>query len=86
MSRQRSVVPEGPGVRGDVDRVLAQRGERHDLQRALVGRGENDEAAAPSWCARSQFAAVTHHRSPGISPGNMNCGIGVVRSLPMRRW
>jgi hypothetical protein len=40
-------------------------------------------AAAPSWCARSQFTAVTHHRSPGVSPSNRNCGIGVDRSLPM---
>jgi AcrR family transcriptional regulator len=43
-------------------------------------------AAAPSWCARSQFTAVTHHLSPGTSPGNLNCGIGVDRSLPMFRW
>jgi AcrR family transcriptional regulator len=43
-------------------------------------------AAAPSWCARSQFTAVTHHRSPGTSPSNLNCGIGVDRSLPMFRW
>jgi hypothetical protein len=42
-------------------------------------------AAAPSRCARSQFAAVTHHRSPGTSPGKLNCGIGVDRSLPMPR-
>ena len=26
-------------------------------------------AAAPSWWARSQLAAVTHHRSPGVRPG-----------------
>ena len=27
-------------------------------------------AAAPSWCARSQLAAVKPHRAPGTSPGN----------------
>ncbi len=43
-------------------------------------------AAAPSLCACSQLAAVTHHRSPGTSPGNRNWGIGVDRSLPIRRW
>ena len=26
--------------------------------------------AAPSSCARSQFRAVTHQRSPGVRPGN----------------
>ena len=31
-------------------------------------------------------AAVTHQRSPGTRPGNPYCGIGVVRSLPIRRW
>lgn len=43
-------------------------------------------AAAPSLCARSQFAAVTHHRSPGTSPGNWYSGRGVDRSFPIRRW
>lgn len=43
-------------------------------------------AAAPSSCARSQFSAVTHQRSPGASPGNWYSGIGVIRSLPIRRW
>ena len=42
-------------------------------------------AAAPSRCARSQFAAVTHHLSPGTRPGKLNWGIGVDRSLPMPR-
>ena len=42
-------------------------------------------AAAPSRWARSQFAAVTHHRSPGTSPGKLNWGIGVDRSLPIPR-
>ena len=42
-------------------------------------------AAAPSRCARSQLAAVTHHRSPGTRPGKPNRGTGLLRSLPMRR-
>ena len=42
-------------------------------------------AAAPSRCARSQFAAVTHQRSPGTRPSNPYCGAGVTRSLPISR-
>ncbi len=34
-------------------------------------------AATPSMWARSQLAAVTHQRSPGVSPGNPYCGMGV---------
>ena len=43
-------------------------------------------AATPSRKARSQFGAVTHHRSPGRRPGNRNWGAGVDRSLPIDLW
>ena len=42
-------------------------------------------AATPSAWARSQFGAVTHHRSPGTRPGNRYWGMGVERSFPMDR-
>ena len=41
--------------------------------------------AAPASAASSQRAAHRHQRSPDTSPGNMNSGRGVPRSLPCSR-
>ena len=55
------------------------------LASALTAQAQSTGAAEPSRWARSQLMAVTHHRSPGTSPGKWYCGIGVVRSLPIER-
>ena len=38
--------------------------------------------AIPWFSASSHVLAHTHQESPGFSPGKLNCGIGVIKSLP----
>lgn len=56
------------------------------LSTASLVEANTTGAATPSSWARAQFIAVTHQRSPGESPGKPYSGLGVDRSLPMRRW
>ena len=66
------VIRRGRGVGGDVDGVLPQHVQRDDLQRAFVGGGQHHRSGGAVAVARSQFAAVTHHLSPGTRPGKLN--------------
>ena len=75
------------GCRGARRRVCWRSASSGTISRARSWvEASTTKAAAPSWWARSQLAAVTHQRSPGTSPGKRWRGIGVDRSLPIDRW
>ena len=75
--RPRATARARRGRRGRRRRARgAPRGAR--CRGAARGRREHDGRGEPSLWARSQLPAVTHQRSPGISPGNGYSGIGVL--------
>ncbi len=54
--------------------------------RALMFVASRSTGHALPWLrASSQVLAQTHQESPGFSPGKLNCGAGVTKSLPLER-